>query len=63
MHDTIYHLGHWYAFFLINTNSNFLFHGNNLTNNEKFDKDIFRYDKGNLVEAYEKLLVRLGIIK
>ena len=30
---------------------------------EKFDKDIFRYDKGNLVEAYKKLLIRLEIIK
>ena len=34
-----------------------------MNSNEKFDKDIFRYDKGNLVEAYEKLLIRLGIIK
>ena len=34
-----------------------------LNNKEKFDKDIFRYDKGNLVEAYKKLLIRLGIIK
>ena len=32
-----------------------------LNNKEKFDKDIFRYDKGNLVEAYKKLLIRLGI--
>ena len=29
---------------------------------EKFDKDIFRYDKGNLVEAYRTLSTRLGII-
>ena len=34
-----------------------------LNNKEKFDKDIFRYDKGNLVEAYKKLLIRLGIKK
>ena len=34
-----------------------------VNSNEKFDKDIFRYDKGNLVEAYQKLLIRLGIIK
>ena len=34
-----------------------------VNNKEKFDKDIFRYDKGNLVEAYKKLLIRLGIIK
>ena len=34
-----------------------------LNNKEKFDKDIFRYDKGNLVEAYKKLLNRLGIKK
>ena len=34
-----------------------------LINIEKFDKDIFRYDKGNLVEAYKKLLIRLGIKK
>ena len=30
---------------------------------EKFDKDIFRYDKGDLVESYKKLSIRLGIIK
>ena len=34
-----------------------------MKSNEKFDKDIFRYDKGNLVEAYKKLLIRLEIIK
>ena len=34
-----------------------------VNNKEKFDKDIFRYDKGNLVEAYKKLLIRLGIKK
>ena len=34
-----------------------------MNSKEKFDKDIFRYDKGNLVEAYKKLLIRLGIIK
>tara|TARA_Y100001933_G_scaffold219027_1_gene227471 strand:- start:67 stop:783 length:717 start_codon:yes stop_codon:yes gene_type:complete len=34
-----------------------------LNTKEKFDKDIFRYDKGNLVEAYKKLSIRLGIIK
>ena len=34
-----------------------------VNNKEKFDKDIFRYNKGNLVEAYKKLLIRLGIIK
>ncbi len=34
-----------------------------VNNKEKFDKDIFRYDKGNLVEAYNKLLIRLGITK
>ena len=34
-----------------------------VNNKEKFDKDIFRYDKGNLVEAYKKLFIRLGIIK
>ena len=30
---------------------------------EKFDKDIFRYDKGNLVEAYKKLSIKLEKIK
>ena len=34
-----------------------------MNSKEKFDKDIFRYDKGNLVEAYKKLSIRLGIIK
>ena len=34
-----------------------------VNNKEKFDKDIFRYDKGNLLEAYKKLFIRLGIIK
>ena len=34
-----------------------------VNNKEKFDKDIFRYDQGNLLEAYKKLLLRLGIIK
>ena len=29
---------------------------------EKFDKDIFRYDKGNLVDAYKCLSNRLGLI-
>ncbi len=40
--ETIYHLGQGYAFFLKNTNSNFLFNGNNLTNNEKFDNYLKR---------------------
>tara|TARA_X000000368_G_scaffold408682_1_gene389617 strand:+ start:269 stop:985 length:717 start_codon:yes stop_codon:yes gene_type:complete len=34
-----------------------------MNSKEKFDKDIFRYDKGNLVEAYKKLSIKLGIIK
>lgn len=31
-------------------------------NREKFDKDIFRFDKGDLVSAYRKLAKRLAII-
>lgn len=31
-----------------------------LTTNEKFDKDVFRRDIGDLVEAYSKILHRLG---
>ena len=34
-----------------------------INSKEKFDKDIFRYDKGDLVEAYKNLSIRLGIIK
>ncbi|MFL2801680.1 MAG: phosphoribosylaminoimidazolesuccinocarboxamide synthase [Paracoccaceae bacterium] len=34
-----------------------------INSKEKFDKDIFRYDKGDLVESYKKLSIRLGIIK
>ena len=30
------------------------------TSNEKFDKDVFRRDLGNLTEAYEEILKRLG---
>ena len=29
---------------------------------EKFDKDLFRYDKGDLVEAYKNLSIRLGLM-
>ena len=32
-----------------------------INSHEKFDKDIFRYDKGDLVTAYKKLATRLGI--
>ena len=34
-----------------------------VNSNEKFDKDLFRYDKGDLVNAYKNLSIRLGIIK
>ena len=34
-----------------------------VNSHEKFDKDIFRYDKGNLVDAYKNLSIRLGIMK
>ena len=30
------------------------------TSNEKFDKDVFRRDLGNLTDAYEEILKRLG---
>ncbi|MEQ8741543.1 MAG: phosphoribosylaminoimidazolesuccinocarboxamide synthase, partial [Hoeflea sp.] len=30
--------------------------------NEKFDKDVFRRDLGNLVEAYQEVARRLGIM-
>ena len=33
-----------------------------INSKEKFDKDIFRYDKGDLVQAYKNLSIRLGII-
>ena len=32
------------------------------TSQEKFDKDVFRFDTGDLVSAYQKLARRLGII-
>ena len=35
--ETIYHLGQGYAFFWQNTNSDFLFNGNNISNNNDFD--------------------------
>ena len=34
-----------------------------INSKEKFDKDLFRYDKGNLVDAYRNLSIRLGIIE
>ena len=40
--ETIYHLGQGYAFFWKNLNSDFLFNGNNISNNSEFDNYLKR---------------------
>ena len=40
--ETIYHLGQGYAFFWQNTGSDFLFNGNNLSDNQNFDNYLKR---------------------
>ena len=40
--ETIYYLGRSYAFFCKDTNSNFLFNGNNILNNSEFDNYLKR---------------------
>ena len=40
--ETIYYLGQGYAFFTENSSSNFLFNGNNISNNDEFDNYLKR---------------------
>ena len=42
INETIYYLGQGYAFFLTNPNTDFLFNGNNISNNEEFDSYLKR---------------------
>jgi uncharacterized heparinase superfamily protein len=43
INETIYHLGHGYAFVWQNTKSNILMNGNNISNNSEFDQYLKRF--------------------